>query len=48
LLHYFDVDLGSGMGFLEAPLAAQEMVMALWLIIKGFDPEAVERLDQAS
>ncbi len=29
---------------LIAPLAVQEMVFALWLIIKGFNPEALERL----
>lgn len=29
---------------LIAPLAVQEMVLALWFIIKGFDPVALERL----
>lgn len=28
-------------GILEAPLAVQEMVMAMWLIIKGFDQSAL-------
>jgi hypothetical protein len=40
---YFAVPLlamfGIGAGFLMAPLALQEMVMGLWLIIKGFNPE---------
>ena len=32
---------GSELGILEAPLAVQEMVMAGWLIIKGFNPSAI-------
>jgi len=28
-------------GFLELPLALQEMVLALWLIIKGLNPIAI-------
>jgi hypothetical protein len=32
---------GVGLGFLMAPLALQEMVMAVWLIVKGFDETAI-------
>jgi hypothetical protein len=42
LLHFFDID--PGLGFLQLPLAVQEMVMGLWLIIKGFNQAALEEL----
>jgi hypothetical protein len=32
---------GVSLGFLMAPLALQEMVMAVWLIVKGFDESAI-------
>jgi len=44
-LHFFDAD--PGLMFLALPLAVQEMVMGLWLIIKGFDQDAVKELDGA-
>jgi len=40
LLHFFHVETGIGT-YLEIPLGVQEMVMALWLIIKGFNPSAL-------
>jgi hypothetical protein len=39
LLHFFDID--PGLMPLVLPLAVQEMVMGLWLIIKGFNPSAI-------
>jgi len=45
LLHFFDID--PGLLFLVLPLALQELVMGLWLIIKGFSLDAVNELDGA-
>ena len=39
LLKYFYIDSGIGF-YLEMVLAPQEMVMAVWLIVKGFNPSA--------
>jgi len=46
LLNLFDpqhptLTVTSGVGILMAPLAVQEMVFALWMIIKGFNPSAI-------
>jgi hypothetical protein len=43
LLHLFGMDTGFGF-YLQMLLAAQEMVMAFWLIIKGFNSDAVKKL----
>lgn len=43
LLHFFHLDNGIGF-YLQMVLAPQEMVMALWLIIKGFDSAAINKL----
>jgi len=43
LLHFFHID--SSLAFyLQMVLAPQEIVMALWLIIKGFDHAAINKL----
>ncbi len=44
LLHFFHVDTGVGI-YLEIPLGIQELVMGLWLVIKGFNQDAVKKLD---
>ncbi|MCJ7734936.1 MAG: DUF4386 domain-containing protein, partial [Anaerolineales bacterium] len=43
LLKFFNMDPGIGF-YLEMVLAPQEMVMAAWLIIKGFNPSAITAL----
>jgi hypothetical protein len=46
LLHFFDID--PGLMPLVLPLAVQEMVMGLWLIIAGFNKDAVKKLDEVN
>jgi hypothetical protein len=46
LLHFFHIESGAGT-YLEIPLGIQELVMGLWLIIKGFSQAAVKKLDEA-
>jgi len=43
LLHFFHMDNGIGF-YLQMVLAPQEIVMALWLIIKGFNHAAINKL----
>ncbi len=43
LLHFFHMDNGLGF-YLQMVVAPQEIVMALWLIIKGFDQAALDKL----
>ncbi len=46
LLLFFHIDTGYGF-YLEMVLAPQEIVMGLWLVIKGFNQDAVKKLDEA-
>ena len=46
LLHFFHMDNGIGL-YLQIPLAIQEIVMGLWLVIAGFNKDAVKNLDEA-
>jgi hypothetical protein len=43
LLNFFHMDPGIGF-YLEMVIAPQEIVMAVWLIVKGFNPSAVADL----
>jgi hypothetical protein len=43
LLNFFHMDTGYGF-YLQMVLAPQEMVMAVWLIVKGFNPSAIAAL----
>lgn len=43
LLKYFQMDAGYGF-YLEMVMAPQEMIMAVWLIVKGFNPTAIAAL----
>lgn len=43
VLHFFHLDQGFGV-YLQMVLAPQEIVMGLWLVIKGFDRSAIDRL----
>lgn len=38
------LSLDSGFGYLMIPLAIQEMVFAVWMIVKGFDSSAIAAL----
>jgi len=46
LLSLFDIG-SAGLGFLQLPLFVQELAMGLWLVIKGFNRDAVKKLDEA-
>jgi hypothetical protein len=43
MIHLFQKDNGVGF-YLQMFLAPQEIVMAFWLIIKGFDKTAINKL----
>ncbi len=46
LLDFFHMDNGIGF-YLQMVIAPQEIVMGLWLVIKGFNQDAVNKLDEA-
>jgi hypothetical protein len=46
LLHFFNLDTGYGF-YLQLVLAPQELVMGFWLVIAGFNQDAVKKLDEA-
>ena len=43
LLHFFHMETGYEF-YMEMVMAPQEMVMAVWLIVKGFNPSAIAAL----
>jgi Domain of unknown function (DUF4386) len=47
LLHFFHLDTGYGF-YLQMVLAPQELVMGAWLVIRGFNLDAVRKLDEAT
>ena len=44
LLKFFHMDTGGYGSYLEMVMFPQEMVMAVWLIVKGFNPSAIAAL----
>jgi len=44
VLHFFNLDTGYGF-WLQMVLAPQELVMGAWLVIKGFNLDAVQKLE---
>jgi hypothetical protein len=41
MFHVVDPGMSATLGILNFPIFLQEMVMAVWLIVKGFNPSAV-------
>jgi hypothetical protein len=46
LLSLFDIG-GAGLGFLQMLLFVQELAMGLWLVVKGFNLDALKKLEEA-
>jgi hypothetical protein len=46
LTHGVAAAFGSGSGLLMAPLAVQEITLAIWLIVKGFAEHVVADADR--
>jgi hypothetical protein len=40
-------EIGVGIGLLLVPTAIQEMVFGVWIIVKGFNQDAVKKLGEA-
>ena len=44
MFHIVDAGMSAATGIINFPIFLQEMVMAVWLIAKGFDPVAIADL----
>lgn len=41
MFHFVDSGMSATVGIIDFPIFLQEMVMAVWLIVKGFDPSVI-------
>ena len=42
MFHFVDSGMSATVGIIDFPTFLQEMVMAVWLIVKGFNPSAID------